>query len=338
LFRTSGAVSNAPAAGGLKPDVGIDLTYFTGPDGFSRAMAEVGNPKGVVWIDGVCTVADEQGGERLIAHFQRREGLGTLYEHGLMLYNDEREIFEVKTTLPNEETWRFLRDHPVRIRDGNVEYLACGGPFPLTRVPARLDDILDPAKYQSWSCFDAGSDPDKAAPRRDPQGALAWKWQTSAPVTQKVESRWLKAGLIKPEECRYLPEDAEKPGRRVALHNGTVNWNTHRKLWVLVGNEFNMEKESPSMLGEVWYSESESPQGPWRKAVRIVSHDKQSFYNPCHHALFDEANGRLIYFEGTYTNSFTHSRPTPLYEYNQMMYRLDLDHPALQVAFPRGEK
>ncbi len=34
----------------------------------------------------------------------------------------------------------------------------------------------------------------------------------------------------------------------------------------------------------------------------------QSFYNPVHHPTFDEENGRVIYFEGTYTNSFTSSR------------------------------
>jgi hypothetical protein len=33
----------------------------------------------------------------------------------------------------------------------------------------------------------------------------------------------------------------------------------------------------------------------------------------------------LIYFEGTYANTFSgNSTPTPLYDYNQIMYRLDL--------------
>ena len=43
----------------------------------------------------------------------------------------------------------------------------------------------------------------------------------------------------------------------------------------------------------------------------------------------------MIYFEGTYTNQFVGSPATPLYEYNQMMYRLDLEHPKLREAFPR---
>jgi len=31
-----------------------------------------------------------------------------------------------------------------------------------------------------------------------------------------------------------------------------------------------------------------------------------------------------VYFEGTYTNTFTRSPATPRYNYNQLMYRLDL--------------
>jgi hypothetical protein len=69
--------------------------------------------------------------------------------------------------------------------------------------------------------------------------------------------------------------------------------------------------------------------------VKIVTHDKQSFYNPCHHVFFDADGGRTIYFEGTYTNSFTSAPATPRYEYNQILYRLNLDAPALGKAFPR---
>ena len=104
--------------------------------------------------------------------------------------------------------------------------------------------------------------------------------------------------------------------------------------WVMIATESATTKDSPSFLGEVWYGEAESPQGPWKKAVRIVTHDKQTFYNPCHHAFFDEDGGRVIYFEGTYCNTFTDSPPTPRYNYNQVMYRLDLAHPALREAFP----
>lgn len=340
LFRAAGATSELPGGEkGLPPGTGIDFTYFTGSDGFVRAMADVPNPQGVVWLDGVCTVPDQAGRERLVAHFSRRPGLADAYEQGLMVYNDDREVFEVQATLPVDDTWRFLRDHPVRLEDadGEGEYLACGNPFPVTRVKARLADVLDPLKYESWSCLEPGADPEKAAPRRNADGTLAWSWQAGPPVTQQHEARWLKAGLIRAEEARFLPAAGDRPDRRVLMHSGTVRWNAHRRRWIMVAIEYATHKDSPSMLGEVWYSEAESPQGPFRTAVRIVSHDKQSFYNPCHHPFFDEEGGRFIYFEGTYCNTFTHSPPTPRYNYNQVMYRLDLEHPALKAAFPRGQ-
>lgn len=335
LFRTSGATSPLPGAPGADPAKGLDFTYFTANDGFSRAMAEVANPKGVIWIDAVTTVPDESGKERMICRYSRREGLGELYEQGLMVYNDERNVFEVKTTIPNDESWRFPREHPTRIKNGDTEYLMFDRPFPLTRVKPTLAEVSDLAKYESWSCMEPSDSPKTAKPRRNAAGTLDWKWQAGPPTTQNEEARWLKAGLIKPEEARLLPEDANKPGKRVVMHAGTVEWNPHRKRWILVANEIAHDKGSPSFLGEMWYSEAESPQGPWKKAVKIATHHKQSFYNPIHHPEFDAEGGRIIYFEGTYTNTFTDAPATQRYNYNQMMYRVDLDHPALKAAFPR---
>lgn len=335
LFRTSGATSPLPGKPGAEPDKGMELTYFTGPDGFSRAMVDVKDPKGVVWIDGVCVVPDEQGRERMVCRFSRREGLGEQYEQGFAVYHDEREVFEPAAPIPNAEQWRFVRDHPVRVKAGDTEHLMTGAAFPVARVLPKFRSVIDPASYEAWSCMEPGADPEKAAPRRTASGALDWKWQVGPPTTQKEEMRWLKANLIKPEEARFLPEDAGQPGRHVLIHNGSVHWNGHRQCWILIGNEIAQDKGSPSHLGEVWYSEAESPQGPWRKAVKVATHDQQSFYNPYHHPHFDAEGGRIIYFEGTYTNTFTHAPPTQRYNYNQVMYRLDLDHPGLKAAFPR---
>jgi hypothetical protein len=88
-----------------------------------------------------------------------------------------------------------------------------------------------------------------------------------------------------------------------------------------------------SYLGEVWYAEAERPEGPWRRAVKIVTHDRYTFYNVKHHPLFDRRGGREIYFEGTYTAQFSGSKdPTPRYDYNQIMYRLDLGDERLKAA------
>ena len=41
--------------------------------------------------------------------------------------------------------------------------------------------------------------------------------------------------------------------------------------------------------------------------------------------MLDQEGGRYIYLEGTYTMAFAGTKtPTPRYDYNQVMYRLDL--------------
>ena len=63
----------------------------------------------------------------------------------------------------------------------------------------------------------------------------------------------------------------------------------------------------------------------------MATHDKQTFYNVCHHDFLDRDDGRTIHFEGTYTSDFSNNpHRTPRYNYNQVLYRLDLDHPALR--------
>ena len=62
---------------------------------------------------------------------------------------------------------------------------------------------------------------------------------------------------------------------------------------------------SSSFLGEVWFAEADTPLGPWVYARKIVTHEKYSFYNPKQHPMFDKENGRIIYFEGTYTTMFS---------------------------------
>ena len=89
----------------------------------------------------------------------------------------------------------------------------------------------------------------------------------------------------------------------------------------------------PSAFGELWYAEAPAPTGPWGTAVKILSHDNYTFYNPRLHPEFTPTNSRVLIFEGTYTQTFAdRPQPTPRYDYNQILYRLDLDDPALKPA------
>jgi len=130
-----------------------------------------------------------------------------------------------------------------------------------------------------------------------------------------------------------LPENAGARGQRVLLHGGSVCWNAWRQRWILIGNAQHWERGAASFLGEVYYSESDNPQGPFSRALLIATHPGQSFYNPSQHPEFDEREGRCILFEGTYTNMFTTSPATPRYNYNQLMYRLDLGDSRMLSVF-----
>jgi hypothetical protein len=83
----------------------------------------------------------------------------------------------------------------------------------------------------------------------------------------------------------------------------------------------------------VWYAEADAPTGPWGRAVKILSHQNYTFYNPRLHPEWTPADSPLLLFEGTFSQMFAERPPpTPRYDYNQVLYRLDLDDPALAPA------
>ena len=329
-FWMAGAVSDLPGRGGLDPALGVNLRYFTDKEGFSRPMCRLGVERGLIWSDAFIAVPDETGRERLVCHYAHMESLEKMLDHGLAIYDDAREEFDKITALPMSELWRFPgQAHPIRHRDGDTEYLYLGEVFPTVRVPATLAHFKNLDAYEAWSCLAEGSTPDSPRVARDAEGCVNWRWSRSVkPVDAEVERKMIAAGQIQPAEARMNPCDVDS-GATVKMHRGSVNWNAYRKKWVMIAGQHG----GTSLLGEIWYAEASAPTGPWKKTKKIVTHASYSFYNPVHHAFFDQEGGRRIYFEGTYTQSFSGNPvPTPRYEYNQIMYRLDLDDPRLAAA------
>ena len=76
-----------------------------------------------------------------------------------------------------------------------------------------------------------------------------------------------------------------------------------------------------------------APTGPWGRAVKVLTHDNYPFYTPRMHPGFTASDSPVLIFEGTYTMPFaTKPAPTPRYDCNQILYRIDLDDPALKPA------
>jgi hypothetical protein len=148
-------------------------------------------------------------------------------------------------------------------------------------------------------------------------------------VTQAAEAKAISEKRLPPNKALIQLKEA-LTGKPVIIHRSSVNWNAYRKSWIMIGNQ---NKGDVSELGEVWFAEAPTPSGPWTKAVKIATHPQYTFYNPRQHAFFDEDGGKVIYFEGTYANTFSGNPvPTPRYDYNQIMYRLDLSDPRLNVV------
>lgn len=328
MFRTSGARTPIPGAK-FDPSAGIAFDYFTDNSGFARAMMPLPErPQGVIWVDGVCTVADEKGGEKLLAHYSRRKGLVEQLEHGIAMFDDERAEFIPVVELPLTEKWRFPRGHVERFTQDGKTWLLFGNPALNVRVNARLKDVLDPKRYESYTCLDKDT---PGAIKNDHEGRPAWRWQADLPPTEsESEMKLIKAGKLKTEDARFFPANAADSKERIRLHNGSVRWNEHRARWIMIAGQFGGKS---SFLGEIWYAEAKDPTGPFRTAVKVVTHDRQTFYNVCHHSFLDRAGGRYIHFEGTYTSEFSgNPDKTPRYDYNQILYRLDLDAKALEAA------
>ena len=123
---------------------------------------------------------------------------------------------------------------------------------------------------------------------------------------------------------------AADSGKEVTLHSGSIDWNPWRKRWVTV---FVQNFGNPSVVGELWYAEADAPTGPWGPAVKVMTHENYTFYNPRLHPEFTTGDSPILLFEGTYTQEFANHAPTtPRSNYNQILYRLDLDDPALAPA------
>jgi len=331
-FRVSGATSTLPADGGLDPSVGVDLEYFVDADGFSKQMCPMPEAKeGAVWLDGVMVVPQEGGRERLVAHYARMKSLGEMLEHGFVVYDDESQTFGKVVAFDLGKQWQCLQGHPASVTDGGTEYRVFPRPYPVVRVRADLAHVKDQGSYEAFTPLVPGSSyrEKDSQVERDSGGRAVWGWKPDTDsVGQSEEKQLIDAGLLAPQEARFQLKDVDTQ-HAVLLHSGTFSYNAFRRKWILIG----VQVFGSSFLGEVWFAEADSPTGPWQWARRIVTHDRYSFYNPAHHPFFDQEGGRIIYFEGTYASTFSgNTDPTPRYDYNQIMYRLDLSDPRLDPS------
>ena len=335
-FAISGATSPLPARGGLDPSRGIDLTYWVDPDGFSRPMIPIPNAPGPVWIGGLFTMQD-QGREHLFAHYAEIHRDSSPPESGLAEFSDTKAVFEPIRSYPKSDPLH-PEGTPFHVQNKHKDYIYFGmqqmGAFPLVRNIPDLAHIADSKTYEAFTCLAPGARFEGPQTRleRAADGHLLWAWKANTAALGEDEAEKLvSAGKMKQEEVLTQLRDLETD-KFVTSHGGTVFWNSYRKRWIMITTQ---AFGSPSFLGEVWFAEADTPVGPWLYARKIATHDHYTFYNPAQHPFFDQDGGRLIYFEGTYVDTYSGVTDlVPRYNYNQLMYRVDLGDKRLALPSP----
>ena len=327
-FWTAGATSDLPEQGGLDPAKGVNLDYFVSDNGFSRPMLkrEGADPK---WLDGLMVVKDDKGIEHMLGTAARVRDVGTVVSRELVTYDAESKSLVTQHVLQDSDAL-VPCGHPFAVTNDGVKYMYFGDVYPNLRVKADWASAIDPAQYEGYTCLARGTRFDRNNPslERDGAGAPIWDWKPNTPPLSHDQQKGLvSTGRLKREQTPFDLREIGT-GAEVVAHRGSVRYNAFRKKWIMIATQ---QGGKSSFLGEVWYAEADRPEGPWKQARRIITHDRCSFYNPVHHLFFDQEGGRVIYFEGTYTVTFSgQADPTPRYEYNQMMYRLDLSDERLR--------
>ncbi|MFT5495359.1 MAG: hypothetical protein ACI9TH_000750 [Kiritimatiellia bacterium] len=130
------------------------------------------------------------------------------------------------------------------------------------------------------------------------------------------------------EKLTPQPTVRARDGTSLTPHRGSIAWNDYRNKWVSI---FTQLGGKPSHLGEIWFAEADKATGPWGPAIKVVTHENHTFYNPLMHPTFTPRGSAILLFEGTYTREFAnHAQATPRHDYNQVLYRLDLDDPVFK--------
>lgn len=329
-FHMTAATTPRPGQGGIDPAKGFQFDYLDDGQGFVKGAAPMPG-KGPTWVESLVALPDKDGKERLWGEYVKVDQKMTPLARGFAVYDDAKKEFTHHAEIPLD-TPILPTGHTFRHTDGDTDYLYFGNPFPLVRVPATEAAFTDPTEYEAFTCLKPGSTVAKPDIDRDEKGRARYAWRKNAPpLPPEDEAKLLKSKVLSAEDTRLQLRNRDGGGL-VVMHRGSVNWNAYRKKWVMIATQIGGKA---SFLGEVWYAEADSPTGPWADAVKVVTHNRMSFYNPVHHRFFDGDGGKTIYFEGTYTHTFSGNPDiTPRYEYNQILYRLDLSDERLH-AKPR---
>jgi hypothetical protein len=315
-FRGTAATS----ALDFDPDVGVDLSYFENADGFSAEMCPdcMGGP---AWLDGLFSAPDAGGEERLIGRYTIVSGVGATLESGMVQFNDEQKHFERKLTdFAERENFDAPSSHPFELSHGGDRYAYYANRL---RIEAQAEAFFDPDGYERFTPYAAGQS--KAQLTADNAPDYAWRAGGTPATTEKLAQDGFGAEQSLDGHLTKLSD-----GKPLDLVGVTTTYHAYRNRFLLAGQQ---RFGTTSALGDIWQAEADTPLGPWVYATQLISHDQYTFYNCLYHP--EMARGPFAYLEGTYTATYSGAKElTPRYDYNQLLYRIDLSRPELSLPVP----
>jgi hypothetical protein len=285
IFNTLGGTTVRRPIPTYAPPIRLEYDYFLDHRDRIRGVANIPGD-GPTWLTGLVTLLDSERREHLVATYQKIAPPLTVYEYGQCEWDDTVAKFV-----------------PTRVLWSAAESPATTPPSPQGHAVNWQDEqgkawvlfgepfptLKMEATYESW---------------RDPSRWIALESQKRVPIAGSLQLR------------------ADQTKTEIDVHRGSIVWNEYKRKWVTLFTQLSGDQ---SYLGAIWYAESPTPFGPWSSAVQVADHDGHSFYNPLIHAEWTDADGSILLFEGTFTKTFAKAvQAIPRYEYNQVLYRLDL--------------
>jgi len=356
-----GAISCVRGSPGCATEDGVrvNLTYFvstSSPDGFTHPlpMAPIPPLNQNTWIGSITVAEDSQGNQVMFALFTKPASDASQKElSGALRWNDSSSQFDLITYFP---VGNFLDTCGISSGARTVQlfaprqrataeqsstsaepydgdgYVYLGIPFAYLRVPPF--QLANLSAYEAFTPLLPGSN--VSDPVIDPNG---WGWKlNSVPFQQSDEAQLIAKGILPAAKAHMQTVDVTS-GAPVFYSLGSVNFNAALQQYLVLSSQ-----------GSTMYvSLSPSLMGPYRDAFPVAWHNSSgsSCYNPLHMPWLDEDNGRVIYFACSFTamwsdannpnsqwytcltgiNARENCAPiVPRYEYNNLVYRLDVSH------------
>ena len=342
----------------------LELEYFLEEleENSTSPVAMVPIDEWFTWVQAFATVDAGTENEALLGFWAEHDGdtMNTT-AFGSMIWDDVAGHFQLLKNFTGQAFSQYCTDpwcsyvlwegaHSLlATRDGEpcnasdpeaYVYLACTTPlvrFPLAAAAAAEGAFESFALWESYTPLVEGATLAQPSPQleRDPTtGSLVYGWKRgTGALGPDDEQAFIARGEMAPDESLVwgATTDAET-GDTITLSGGDIQWSEHRQKWVYIS-----QKQDDGNNGEVWYSESDELLGPYDTAVKIITHEDNddmqhtmgsyTFYNVVQYPF--AAEGGYIFISGTAdaaTDMDNSARANVArYDYNNIIYRLDLD-------------